>query len=59
MLHNCNEKTLELSKNPEETLTGTEKTLRDPKVGTEDTEETLSYPEVTLFIYLHTNYYNL
>lgn len=31
----------ETTKNPEEILSGTEKTVRDPKVGTENTYETL------------------
>lgn len=44
--HYCNEKTLRLSKKPEETLSGTEKTLRDPEVGTENTAVTLRDPEV-------------
>lgn len=31
----------EPTKNPEEIMSGTEKTVRDPKVGTENTDETL------------------
>eukprot|EP00105_Crassostrea_gigas_P012398 XP_011428378.1 PREDICTED: uncharacterized protein LOC105328985 [Crassostrea gigas] len=46
LYHYCNEKTLRLSKNPDETLSGTEKPLRDPDVGTESTDETLRVPEV-------------
>lgn len=36
-----NKKSPETIKNPEETLSGTEKTLRDPEVGTDSTDETL------------------
>eukprot|EP00105_Crassostrea_gigas_P032335 XP_011455301.2 PREDICTED: uncharacterized protein LOC105347792 [Crassostrea gigas] len=45
-INHCDEKTLRLSQKPEETLSGTEKTLRDPEVSTEGTEETLRDPEV-------------
>lgn len=49
-LHKCittvMKKNLRLSKNPEDTLSGTEKTPRDLWVGTESTDETLRDPEV-------------
>lgn len=39
IIHLCNEKTLRLSKDPEVTLCGTEKTLRDPEICTEGTDK--------------------